>query len=1300
VYSKTAGQQYREEYNAIQEFITRSEHRKRNLILLGDFNIDIDSGKPQSYSLLELCNNLELIDQTDRLNNTGPTWRGFGNRMASTSRIDYIFSNFSLGKTSNNVASTTSDHEIVVINGGPSTCPPPPSTKEHTSKWNNSILKSKEFKEKANKILLYGILQQRNIDDNNFNLPLLVLDDKDKPSSWKDKFLNLDDVDSIRIDSETCLIDLLDNIISDIKTVHDKLLKKRQNNSFAYKNKIFQQKYRILCNKVDTARGQDKEALIQQANELKSIRIKEIEQQKKEIHDYFSMMNTLNLGMSSSWNFVPFKNAKRGVKELELFVNGKKVQDDNEIIRLFKEHHSTKTTSLNLSSLIVPMHRITNTIKGMVDQIEILNEEHPELVDGENDLQNILEEVEGQGKLQVPAQGKVDKLLKLFGANMNDVFPSTFKDILPDFTSAEVKKVIEDFRDNCAPGPSSENKALFLFLVNRIPNILTAMFKQYLNIDLANDPIHSRILKRNIIMIPKKFTKKPTLNDYRPISLLEVRYKILSKLLMMKVNPEIQKIVPTHQFGFVPTRCMNTASETLLSLIDRISSNNETAQILSLDIKAAFDSIYADAVSEILKHLFSRELAGAFDNLTSKGVAAIAYAALLSEEFDIVKGAGQGDPSSSFKYLLVHSVFTFVLDRVVCGPKGFPIRLVNFDNKEFNIVSKAFADDTITPVRIVHPDQVDILLETFELLDKFLGLSLNKQKTKIITYQLFNNRIREKLLNLGQLVDSFQHLGLTICKTREKSARATFRVGIDALKKAANFYMQNNRVMTNMIHRSLIYKSIVSAKLNHIYRVFKPSLSELAEIEKTFQQSFFKYQWRGAIHGKNKIAKDFWHAPLRKGGLGIANPKDVAFRAAISGTIANFHYCCINQSSSLNNLTNAKNEVLALKEGSSATTSIIRALSKVGPISNDDEPHLRNFLRALESLGKEWRRISLVNSRYSDSVSITVDELMQASSANLDPLLTLGDAFNTKKSGLHGGRELTESNSLKFVRQVNPELAQKIHDLMNIVKVKEDFKINKSHPKANSPVLTSAFIFPKYKVFNKLHKQYNYTTFDNVQIKAFKTRERDNNERPRNYKLFEDNLERIIRTVPNLHLVDFYFQGTLRVLPSKRKLYRMKIPSDSTYDGNPNCIRCQVISDSPHEYVWCIGPTYAIYALNNLHTVRELIERDITTHDWEFQPRITKENTIQTQLDLIILQIKKTFFNAWKMKSFRIWTVDSLHAHFLRALKHVNEYLIGIKMDKTVRQFTMHTLNEAVDRANLLKEFYRISFNHLPIDAD
>ena len=74
-------------------------------------------------------------------------------------------------------------------------------------------------------------------------------------------------------------------------------------------------------------------------------------------------------------------------------------------------------------------------------------------------------------------------------------------------------------KKDSSPGPSSENKALYEFLFDLMPNIFTEAFKVLSKIDNFYDSPFKYLMRRDIVFIPKVKFARPSLADYHCLRL-------------------------------------------------------------------------------------------------------------------------------------------------------------------------------------------------------------------------------------------------------------------------------------------------------------------------------------------------------------------------------------------------------------------------------------------------------------------------------------------------------------------------------------------------------------------------------------------------------------------------------------------------------------------------------------------------------------------------------------------------------------------------------------------------------------
>ena len=234
-----------------------------------------------------------------------------------------------------------------------------------------------------------------------------------------------------------------------------------------------------------------------------------------------------------------------------------------------------------------------------------------------------------------------------------------------------------------------------------MPNIFTEAFKVLSKIDNFYESPFKYLMGRDIVFIPKVKVAKPSPADFRPISLLEIAYKILAKLYSYRLKSYIPAIVGTSQFGFVPGRQMSILSHTVIKLIEEINRQDARGQIFLLDIKSAFDTANPDSVNFIMKYLFpSSDLPNKMHALTGRGHARLSIGGTRGEEIELSVGASQGCPLSAFRYATLHAYFigalNILIERREEGVLESPVMTINdYRGNLFSVEIQCFADDTI-----------------------------------------------------------------------------------------------------------------------------------------------------------------------------------------------------------------------------------------------------------------------------------------------------------------------------------------------------------------------------------------------------------------------------------------------------------------------------------------------------------------------------------------------------------------------------------------------------------------------------
>lgn len=91
-------------------------------------------------------------------------------------------------------------------------------------------------------------------------------------------------------------------------------------------------------------------------------------------------------------------------------------------------------------------------------------------------------------------------------------------------------------------------KQMWPHIQEEVPNIFKVFH--------INDTFCRKLNHTNTVLIPK--IKHPTKHEhFRPISLTNVIYRLLAKILVNRLRPMISKVIGSHQIAFVPGRSIH-----------------------------------------------------------------------------------------------------------------------------------------------------------------------------------------------------------------------------------------------------------------------------------------------------------------------------------------------------------------------------------------------------------------------------------------------------------------------------------------------------------------------------------------------------------------------------------------------------------------------------------------------------------------------------------------------------------------------------------------------------------------------
>ena len=94
-----------------------------------------------------------------------------------------------------------------------------------------------------------------------------------------------------------------------------------------------------------------------------------------------------------------------------------------------------------------------------------------------------------------------------------------------------------------------------------------------------------------VTIIPKGEKDPRMLSNWRPLTLLNSFYKLISSVLAERLKPVLERIIGNKQKAYIPGRFIGTKTRTIYDIFRYTKQNNLLGMILLIDFQKAIDSV-------------------------------------------------------------------------------------------------------------------------------------------------------------------------------------------------------------------------------------------------------------------------------------------------------------------------------------------------------------------------------------------------------------------------------------------------------------------------------------------------------------------------------------------------------------------------------------------------------------------------------------------------------------------------------------------------------------------------------------
>ncbi|PKU79785.1 Putative ribonuclease H protein [Dendrobium catenatum] len=333
------------------------------------------------------------------------------------------------------------------------------------------------------------------------------------------------------------------------------------------------------------------------------------------------------------------------------------------------------------------------------------------------------------------------------------------EDLVASLTFDEVKKAVFEGNENTAPRPNGFTYAFYrkswhiigLQVFNAVGNFFST----------GSLP---RGVKATAIALIPKCSHASNLSDFRPISLCNVLYKIVAKVIANRLKVTLQHIIHESQSGFIANRC-STDNIILAAELLRDFKGKNKMFCAKLDIKKAFDSISREfIIARLLQKGFPQLFVNWIKGCISDVHFSICLNGSLEGFFKSSSGLRQGCPLSPLLFCIAMDG----LSNILTDP-AYPHNFKGIYCKDFYINHLMYADDLLMMGESSR-ENANMLKTCLKHFATISGLHINPSKSAIIfSSNDPNNQTICEELGIHNINLHLTYLGIPISPKRLKT---------------------------------------------------------------------------------------------------------------------------------------------------------------------------------------------------------------------------------------------------------------------------------------------------------------------------------------------------------------------------------------------------------------------------------------------------------------------------------------------------------------------------------------------------
>lgn len=423
-----------------------------------------------------------------------------------------------------------------------------------------------------------------------------------------------------------------------------------------------------------------------------------------------------------------------------------------------------------------------------------------------------------------------------------------------EITLEEAGYALKQMQNGKSPGSDGFGAEFFKFFWKQIgPFVVRALNEAYRDGELSTTQ------KEGVITcIPKEDKPKEFVKNWRPISLLNVIYKIGSSCIANRIKAVLPKLVHEDQTGFIANRYMGDNIRLIYDLMHYLDTQQLPGMLLCLDFEKAFDTVDWGFMFKVLRaYGFGRDICQWIETLYKNIKSTVIVNGKPTHWFSVERGCRQGDPISPYIFILVVEIMALMIR------EDTDIKGVCINHVEHKILQ--FADDT----QLMNNGDKASFEKSINIVNKFgevSGLYLNTGKTQAVWLgsKKYSKEQYMPELNLNWNPKYFKVLGIWLGRDLKEIELKNYSEKMSQVQILFKIWAKRS---ITPLGRIAILKSLILSKLTHLWLLLPNPPDDFVS---NIQQLCYKFVWNNK---QDRINRRTVVRNVQCGGMGIPDIK-------------------------------------------------------------------------------------------------------------------------------------------------------------------------------------------------------------------------------------------------------------------------------------------------------------------------------------------------------------------------------------------------------------------------------------------